>query len=395
MIRMVSRVYFDTNVLQAAGWPRLSPALKNLFELARTLKVRLFFPQVVKMELEKHWLKKLNEHRSSANSGLRQLRSHLLEVIQVSVPELEPLDEEKVKNDYREFTKALENKWNIETVPLTERLDVLVEMAVNERPPFAKEGKGKGFQNAVIYLSMLDHLGGTREAVFLSNDGGFERIDRVCFLEAGLMLYKEVGEVVDVLAKATKEGKIIIWEHRREATKESMKLQLKDIDKFVNEKLTIPDNIIDFIDSGIANLVVKALKRVDVIDVKDVQIPLDAGVNQTITVSVVLRAKLHVVVGKRELGSAGQAGVFALLMGSPQMLSVGPPTVKGHSPNPSEEASEASPDMEISFEQLLTLEAKATLSTAAATDIEFTSVRLTNPPHDTISGLLKSLHIVS
>jgi PIN domain len=319
MIRMVSRVYFDTNVLQAAGWPRLSPALKNLFELARTLKVRLFFPQVVKMELEKHWLKKLNEHRSSANSGLRQLRSHLLEVIQVSVPELEPLDEEKVKNDYREFTKALENKWNIETVPLTERLDVLVEMAVNERPPFAKEGKGKGFQDAVIYLSMLDHLGGTREAVFLSNDGGFERIDRVCFLEAGLMLYKEVGEVVDVLAKAAKEGKIIIWEHRREATKESMKLQLKDIDKFVNEKLTIPDNIIDFIDSGIANLVVKALKRVDVIDVKDVQIPLDAGVNQTITVSVVLRAKLHVVVGKRELGSAGQAGVFALLMGSPQM----------------------------------------------------------------------------
>jgi hypothetical protein len=84
--------------------------LENLLKLARTLKIRLFIPHVVKLELEKHWLQKINEHYSSANSGLAQLKRHLSHGLKVSVPELGSFDWQTIKNDYRDFTRAFEKR---------------------------------------------------------------------------------------------------------------------------------------------------------------------------------------------------------------------------------------------------------------------------------------------
>jgi hypothetical protein len=81
-------------------------------------------------------------------------------------------------------------------------------VAIDERAPFIKEGKG--FQDAVIYLSVLEHLRGTNEAAaFLTNDRGFEQIEPARFQEVSLTIYREVVEVVNLLAKAAEDREII------------------------------------------------------------------------------------------------------------------------------------------------------------------------------------------
>ena len=49
-----NRIYFDSNPLITAGWPRLSAELENLLRLALRFKVALFLPQAVELELEEH-----------------------------------------------------------------------------------------------------------------------------------------------------------------------------------------------------------------------------------------------------------------------------------------------------------------------------------------------------
>src|SRR5947207_2319257 len=69
-------VYFDTNPLRAAAWPRTSAALNRLDDLVRYFDLTMFLPDTVEIELEEMWLRDFANKQSTANAELAKLRTH-------------------------------------------------------------------------------------------------------------------------------------------------------------------------------------------------------------------------------------------------------------------------------------------------------------------------------
>ena len=68
-----TRIYFDTNPLITANWPKPSAALENLLTLAELLKVGIFVPKAVEDELEAHWNRLFDEKDARAKKSFSDL----------------------------------------------------------------------------------------------------------------------------------------------------------------------------------------------------------------------------------------------------------------------------------------------------------------------------------
>lgn len=168
-------VYLDTNVLlRGQGWPVPSILLNNLFRLAALCGVQNCIPEPVIKEAEEHWLRQMNDSITKLTNAKREMNKSSGPVqceIKLDHPTIGELMEE-----YRKQVGNAVKEYDIIRTPFTRRETAeIFGFATRYIQPFAHKSEGRGFQDAVILLSILDHLGWSADAagLFVTSDEDF------------------------------------------------------------------------------------------------------------------------------------------------------------------------------------------------------------------------------
>jgi hypothetical protein len=189
-----NRIYLDSNILIASNWPKLSAELENFFDLALLLDVKIVLPEALEIELEEHWIRNL-----------------------------------------------------VDVIAITSRpISQLFRMAARHEAPFKEEGSG--FQDAIIYLSVIDDLaqGSEHIGALVSQDSIFKtKKDELVGLAKSssveLNLYHSVQEITEVLRTRLRTEMIKDWEDRNRLVANALNRRLKEIERFVSENLEISE----------------------------------------------------------------------------------------------------------------------------------------------------------
>jgi hypothetical protein len=264
------RIYFDSQPLIAAGWPHVSSALETMLTMAKLVGVEVYLPEGAERELEIHMLRQWNETFSKlideVNSLKRFLPQGVTETCSLSLP-----DGPHVEQAYRKVVNDIKREWNINSVSLTIRpVNELFEMAINHQVPFTD--KGAGFQDAVIYLSVLGHLKQKAEhtGVFLSQDRIFKG-DGIKTLNAGYDVQIEtcdnLQDVIKALEKRLPLNVETAWQAERELVRRFLMLQLIAMPSIVGELLSPQPGIFNF---KVSNWIGKELVRLKWVELKSI-----------------------------------------------------------------------------------------------------------------------------
>lgn len=107
----VTRLYFDTNILLSAGWPRSSPQLNQVINLSRGLKIALCLPELVRGELEAGWARKTLDEWNGTRGAAERLRNKVSPKFALPEVPKPPTPAElvsKIRADTETFTSAFE-----------------------------------------------------------------------------------------------------------------------------------------------------------------------------------------------------------------------------------------------------------------------------------------------
>lgn len=237
-------IFFDSEPLIGSKWPNISVALRSVLRLSRHFQVRLFLPTATEMELEEHWYRDFALLSSAVSNSSTKL-NRTLRYVDFQAPAPEVPDEAVARRQYRTTVQRIKEEWGFETVPLTTRgLEEIFSMAIQHAPPFKQEGAG--FQDTVIYMSVIDHLrqnGGA--AAFLSNDAIFKKYREsiLQLAEEGgvrLRLYRTVGELEKEFEQELSEEIGNALEQDRNRVTEILKARLPQIEDFIVKNVEIP-----------------------------------------------------------------------------------------------------------------------------------------------------------
>jgi hypothetical protein len=150
-------LYFDSNELLANGWPDLSVKLSNVLQVGQWWKVEPFIPMPVLDETEAHWLRTVETQASRIASAKRELE-RIVRPIECDVS-IQLTDLDQLRSRYRVVRDEAVKKYRINVIPYANRpAEFFFHRATKYSMPFEKEREGKGFQDAVILQSVLDHL---------------------------------------------------------------------------------------------------------------------------------------------------------------------------------------------------------------------------------------------
>lgn len=180
-------VYLDTNALIVGNWPVPSLVLENVLRFAEWLKVSVFIPEPVEREAEQHWLREVRDSATGIHSSIENFRRITRRVN--GAAQVRSEDERTLVERYRQSAASSKKALGISTSPMTSRgLSEFFDLAIQYSMPFLSGSgkKGKGFQDAVILASVLEHL---RENPHLSgllvtNDSVFSQIVPAKFMPA-------------------------------------------------------------------------------------------------------------------------------------------------------------------------------------------------------------------
>ncbi len=236
-------IYLDSEALVSAGWPNISAPLRRILNWANRYGVSLFLPEATEMELEEHWYRdfiKLCEEIKASEKKLKKFRYIDMRSLAVRLP-----DEEVARRQYKEAVRRVKEDWGFQSVPLTRRnIEELFGSAIRRVPPFKEEGAG--FQDTVIYLSVINHLRETgRSGAYLSNDGIFkkerERILQIASSEGVKIRFYRTPEELEVDFNKELSGEV------RERLDELIRLattaieeSIPELEEFLFHTLEIP-----------------------------------------------------------------------------------------------------------------------------------------------------------
>lgn len=165
-------IYFDSNAFIGAGWPTASAQLLQVINLATQLHVELRLPEPVLHELQAHWIRGVTAEWSAANKHIQELNAEARGIARYD--KLGPMPSfEKLRESLAGLThKIIEN---FKLIPITSRaLPDIFQLAIRRQATFKDEGRG--FQDAVILASIVDHLTSldADDAVLITNDAVFK-----------------------------------------------------------------------------------------------------------------------------------------------------------------------------------------------------------------------------
>jgi hypothetical protein len=292
-------IYFDTNVLvRGQGWPSPSIPLNNVLRFAAWWGVSRFIPEPVLREAEEHWLRGVKggvSGLSGAKNELKRLASPLTCETNIEHPTIEKLLEE-----YRNKVDAAVKDYGITRTPFTNRtVEEVFGFGTKYFLPFAPKGEGKGFQDAVILLSILDHLAEfpNAKAVFISSDVDFKGVDFAHFIPRFdckrlrvLELSKVFNELWEPYIHAT-----FIKPYRREveSAQAAAKALIPELKQFVQSHLTE-----EMLSPGLGDTVLKILS-IDDVWVSFVETPVpktEESLDRSVTILIKLSATCTVLV---------------------------------------------------------------------------------------------------
>ncbi len=222
---MPRAVYFDTNILRGAGWPKGNAQLLQVINHAEWLSIQLCLPDVVRRELEGHWIRTVEKNWQDANSQTAALTKTLKPLLSIAkLPEL-PDEPQLMEHFYKDAQPAIKQFVSVATT--TRPVSDFVKMAILRQATF--DDQGNGFRDAVILCSILEHAEthGFVSAVLVSEDGDFQR-PGVSNLLSSLGFDFRVIKKLDELETLLKKNKNAAFREYLEAERSQMLDALND-----------------------------------------------------------------------------------------------------------------------------------------------------------------------
>jgi hypothetical protein len=179
-------IYFDTNALLAAGWPDPSVLLNNVFVIGGWCEIQMFLPEPVVREAEEHWLRNVDERVARAHGTIKDLQRVAKPALCDARAEHPPI--KVLHQQYVAKRDEVIAKYAISISPFTKRgVEDIFELATKYVLPFEHDREGKGFQDAVILASILEHLSAhtdpSSKAVFITKDEAFKKSNFKDFID--------------------------------------------------------------------------------------------------------------------------------------------------------------------------------------------------------------------
>ena len=288
-------IYLDSNILIANRWPNPTPALYNLLRLAHWWKITPYVPEPVLEEVESHWFRGVADAAQVLASAARKF-CKIAAPIRCEVT-LKHSEIEELRGQFRDAAGRAIADLEISRVDYTQRpTHDLFRHATRYIRPFAKDGEGRGFQDATILLSVIDHVCAHSDVsgVLVTNDGDFKRLDYRAFspdFDLRRLDVQNFDTVFKLLVHPyVDETRIKPYRKLRESAERLAGAKLADIREFISSRLTI-----DMVKPGPADTI-QELVEVNDVRVLQLEVPFpDVGtvmgsIDVTIKVLATFRA---------------------------------------------------------------------------------------------------------
>jgi hypothetical protein len=282
-------VYLDTNVLmRGQQWPLPSILLNNFLRLAELCGINRYLPEPVLKESEEHWSREVKEGIAGLSRAAGQLE-RLAKPVECE-PTLGHPSAEILLEKYRILVDASIKKYGITRTPFTKRtVEEVFGFATKYLLPFGPKGEGKGFQDAAILLSVLDHLNAspTDKAIFITSDKDFTGINLDSFIpgfDSKKCQIITLEMAFEFLSKRYYQESIIKpYNQEKENALKAAEANLPEIAEFVQSRVTL-----DMLKSGFGGKIVKILSFEGVVPIL-VETPLPEPNTPDRTVEILLR----------------------------------------------------------------------------------------------------------
>jgi hypothetical protein len=294
-------LYLDTNALLAGNWPAPTLRLENLLALTMWLDVSVFIPEPVEREVEQHWLREVRDSSAGLQGSIENFRRITRRVSGTAKVDSE--DEIALVERYRALAASNKKAFRISMSPMPNRsLSEFFDMAIQYSLPFVSDSgkKGKGFQDAVILASVLEHLKAnpSLSGLLVTDDGVFSKINPAKFMPtcAGVGLkvlsFDEASKVLydgywDVHVKQP-------WEEEMHNAEEAVKGMEPELRSFLLDKMDEAA-----LQAGASS---SALKLLSVEEVKvsyvNTPLPNPAKPHRSARIAIAITAKCRVMVSK-------------------------------------------------------------------------------------------------
>lgn len=261
--------------------------------MAKMQSVEVVLPLAVELELEEHWIRETEKAGKEIDARVLNFNRRTRNILTPVKVELPAPDE--LRRQYKEKCQVAKQDLSLTVIPLSGRpLAAVYELAVKLVPPF--EEKGVGFKDAVILLSVLDHLEAEvgREGALITQDQIFEKapIAELCPSVTGrIQVYKELKEVYAILLDRLAGKYFDAWQVDRREIKTLLEQKRAELNEFIETNLEV--YAFDLPPA------VKLVKSIEVADLQDdtIQAPIPRPAkSQEVPISFEVDVKLHIVV---------------------------------------------------------------------------------------------------
>ena len=316
-------IYFDSNELLSNGWPDPSPRLGNFLHIGRGWNIRAFIPAPVLDETEAHWWRAVEYQATQLATAKKEFERHSRPIVcdvSIEAPAIEEL-----RSQYRVGREEILNRFDIGVIPYSNRpIEFFFQRATNYVMPFEKEREGKGFQDAVIMQSVLEHLhsDGGLKGLLITKDGGMRQARTSDFLpglDKSRLGYATLDEAWDNLIHFHIDQTVIQPYHEeRKNALAAVKEMENDLKGFLATHLT--ESMLRAGELGAPASAIQLIS-VDSIEVSFVDTPVpdsDANPDRAVKILISISAQCTALLRKESFG------FFSSLFGSPEQASSGP-----------------------------------------------------------------------
>ena len=175
-------LYLETEILVRSNWPSETHPLQSVLVLASRWGMRIFLPAPVECQIEARCLRKYEESTSILNGAVKKT-SQLLRPLGRTA-DVDCLKKEEFCREYRGLVTRIKVALKIEVIPFSSHgVQDFFDLAIHYQLPFEPGQEGKGFQDAVILASVLEHLSKNKDVsgVLITMDKVFEKVQRESF----------------------------------------------------------------------------------------------------------------------------------------------------------------------------------------------------------------------
>ena len=288
-------IYFDSNILIGYRWPATTrPELHNLLRFASWWNIPTFFPDAVLHEVEAHWRREFEKAASQLKSAARKLSRATVPAASEVVATYLPAGT-VIERFGQASTEAIA-QLGIRRVEFPQRsAQELFRFATTYEKPFSVDGEGKGFQDVVILLSVLDHVRDHDDVrgVLVTDDGDFKNLNYSVFTPGFDVARLQILDLKTAFNRLFEpyfdQTRVRPYRRLREAAEQMAQAKMDEMREFVASRITS-----DMFRPSIGDTIIQVL-ALDKLDIRRVDLPFpdetpkDVSINVTISIMTTCR----------------------------------------------------------------------------------------------------------